>query len=304
MILVFGSVNVDLVTRVEAIARPGETVLAPGYERYFGGKGANQAVAALRASGPGGPAVRFCGAVGSDAFGRECTANLGQEGIDVALVQSVDAGTGCAFIQVERSGENAITVASGANLALRQDRVGEDDLAGLAVLVLQMEVPFGENARLASRAKAAGAHVVLNFAPATGAIGAADLRALLAPVDTLVVNEHEGRTLAKALGIPAGDSAHGLAGALGVSVVVTLGAEGSLLAEPGNAEWRCPARPVEVVDTTGAGDTFVGVLSAALAEGVPLRPAIERAGRAASLSCLTAGAQPGMPTRERIEATD
>lgn len=300
MILVFGSVNVDLVAPVEAIARPGETVLAPGYERFFGGKGANQAVAAARAGEPGRTSVRFCGAVGDDAFGRDCRDNLAREGIDVSLLQTVEAGTGCAFISVERSGENAITVASGANAELVQDTIGDDLLAGLRVLVLQMEVPAAQNARLAARARAAGAHVVLNFAPATGTIARDALHALLEPVDTLVVNEHELRTLLTLLGMPEDGNAQPLAKALGLSVVVTLGAGGVLLAEPGSADWRCPAMAVDVVDTTGAGDTFVGVFACALAEALPLRTALERAGRAASLSCLARGAQSGMPRRSAI----
>ncbi|MFD2239353.1 ribokinase [Aureimonas populi] len=301
MILVFGSINLDLVARVPKIARPGETVLAPGYDRFFGGKGANQAVAAARALAPDAPAIAFCGAVGDDAFGADCIANLAGEGIDVSRIEAVSAGTGCAFITVEHAGENAITVASGANRQIRADGLDDAFLAAVDVAVLQMEVPWEENAALAARARAAGAHVLLNFAPARLDIPIEKLRGFLEEIDTLVVNEHEAETLALGLGLGGGDSGRLLAEDLSLTVIVTLGAEGTRLVQAGQPDWHSPARKVEVVDTTGAGDTFVGVLATGLFEGLPVRRAIERAGLAASLSCTKAGAQAGAPTRAAVD---
>lgn len=301
MILVFGSINVDLVARVAHIARPGETVLAPDYRRFFGGKGANQAVAAARMAGP--PAVAFCGAVGADGFGEECLANLKAEGVDVSHVARVaSAGTGCAFISVDTGGENAITVAAGANGHVRADLLDDAFLQRIDVAVMQMEVPWRENAALAARLAGGAARIVLNFAPARADIPAQALRAFLSDIDHLVVNEHEAETLAAALGLDIAAPARAIAESLALPVVVTLGREGVALMEPGAPDWSRPAMPVDVVDTTGAGDTFVGVFAAGLAEGLGAREAIVRAGHAASLSCTRPGAQGGMPRRDELPA--
>lgn len=297
MILVFGSVNVDLVSRVERIARPGETVLSPGYERHFGGKGANQAVAAARMLAPGAGPVVFCSALGTDAFGQECLENLTAEGIDTTPCQIGEGATGCAFISVDRSGENAITVASGANDRIRADRLDASVLDRATIVVLQMEVPWQENAAVARRMRVAGGRTILNFAPARLDVPADALDRFVADVDVLVLNEHEAETLASGLAIETRDAASALCERFGIVVVVTLGARGAKLCEPGGEVWYAPAEAVEVVDTTGAGDTFVGAFAAALDEGCAAREAVERAGIAASLSCTRAGAQGGSPTR-------
>jgi ribokinase len=293
MILVFGSINVDLVARVDHIARPGETVLSPGYEVFHGGKGANQAVAAARSALPG-TSVSMCGAIGKDTFGDGCRVNFATEGIDVSLLQPVDAPTGCAFISVDAQGENAITVASGANHALDASQIDPNALNNVRVAVLQMEVPLVENLRLARRLSSTEAIVILNFAPARADLPRDELNELLGLIDYLVVNEHEAATLHDALPRNCEDE-RTLAEYLGVSVIVTLGAKGVELHAAEQDVWRCEAGSVEVIDTTGAGDTFVGILASGLGADWPIRASIKRAAVGASLSCTKLGAQAAMP---------
>lgn len=301
MILVFGSINLDLVARVQAVPRPGETVLSPRYDILFGGKGANQAVAAARARRDAGLLVRMAGAVGTDDFGRSARENLQANGVDAAAVRDVSEPTGCAFIAVGATGENAITVASGANLAVTDAAVPDPLLEGLRVLVLQMEVPVREVLAMARRARARGAQVVLNLAPAPA--DARLLPELLAATTVLVANEHEALAAAAPLGGRETDPVEAmrqLARRSGVTGIVTLGAGGAVTFTPEGASWRAPALAIRPVDTTGAGDTFVGVLAAALAEGTAQPEAVARACRGASLACLSAGAQPGMPRAEQL----
>ncbi|WP_246232670.1 ribokinase [Aurantimonas aggregata] len=304
LVVVFGSLNVDLVCRVETIARPGETVLAPGYDQLFGGKGANQAVAAARALGG---RVAMVGAVGDDALGRAVTANLAREGIDVAAIQTVPGRTGCAFISIDAAGENAITVASGANGRFTAKALDDERLDARSVLVLQMETPLAENLAAAAKARARGARVVVNLAPVPRQLDAAALEQLLALTDWLVVNETELAAAAHLAGLAAGSSAE-QAGALaerhGIVVIATLGAEGAVVADPVASLQRIAAHKVSVVDTTGAGDTFVGVLAAGLATGLAVPQAASRAVIAGSLACRKIGAQSAMPTGAEIDATE
>lgn len=304
-IVVFGSINMDLVARVKTIARPGETVLSPRADRFFGGKGANQAVAAARI-GRGGPvAVAMAGAVGSDPFGSACLDNLRGNGVDIEAVRIIGEPTGCAFITVDEAGENAITVASGANMLVRADDVPEHLLSRASVLVLQMEAPIAESLEVAARARRSGASIVWNFAPAPAAAERAEVAALLASTDILVVNEHEAVSVAAITGDHAGGDYLGAAAALarshGCTCIVTAGARGAVAVGPDGARIHAAARPITPVDSTGAGDTFVGVLANGLAEGAGMDEAMRRACTAASLSCLTAGAQAGMPAREALE---
>lgn len=305
MITIFGSINMDLVARVQRIARPGETVLSRRAESFFGGKGANQAVAAARMARGSAVRVAMAGAVGGDAFGRACLDNLRANGVGVEAVRLVDEPTGCAFITVDGSGENAITVASGANMAVRAAGVPEGLLSEAAVLVLQMEVPFGENLEMALRAKRMGVRVIWNIAPVPTGVDRAAMAEMLAASDVLVVNEHEAISVAAMMGEDAGDdyieAASHLARSCGPVCVVTAGAKGAMAVAPDGTRSHAAAWPVTPVDTTGAGDTFVGVLACGLAEGRDMPEAMRRACAAASLSCLTAGAQAGMPSRESLE---
>ena len=289
MILSFGSVNLDLIATVERLPRAGETVLGPSYRALAGGKGANQALAARRA----GAEVQFVGCVGRDAFAEPAQAELvaARVGLDY-LVRHESAPTGCALICVDRTGENQIAVALGANAELKAKHVPDTLLGPGTILLLQREVTAEESWALARRAAARGASVLLNLAPCGDV--PADLLRLL---DWLILNEGEASELARAQGL--GADAAALAKALGIGIVTTLGAEG-IAACRGAERWRVPALPITPVDTTGAGDAAVGAFAAALDRGLPPEEALRWAGVAGALACLTPGAQSSLPTERDI----
>jgi ribokinase len=291
MIVVFGSINLDLIFPLPAIPRAGETLLAPGIRIEPGGKGANQAVAAAR----DGARVVIAGAVGRDALAAGALALLREAGIDLSRVIEAEAATGCAAIFVDPQGANAIGVGAGANLAARAGQVEDALLGSTTTLVLQMEVPSAETAVLIHRARALGSRIILNLAPA-GPIEIAALRA----VNLLTVNETEAAWLGGHLGC--GADAAALRAALGVDVVRTLGDKGAETATASGLA-HVPARPITPVDTTAAGDCFVGVLAAALDRGSPLTTALVRASSAAALCCLRAGSQSSLPRASEIDAS-
>ena len=224
MIVVFGSINIDLVFVLAALPRSGETVLGPSYSVVAGGKGANQALAAAR----DGARVALVGAVGDDVFAGPALAELTQAGIDLTRLARVAAPTGCAAIAVDREGANQIIVASGANLHARADQVPDEWLGRGTTVVVQREVPMAELAKLLPRARARGARVVLNVAPAGPVAPEA-----LAAVDVLVANEGEAEALARA---------HGLADADPAALARALAAASS-----------CPASWCSRSDRRGAG---------------------------------------------------
>jgi ribokinase len=296
-VLAFGSINLDLTVRVPRLPGAGETVLGPGLLAAPGGKGANQALAARRA----GAEVRLIGAVGRDAFAAPALALLEAAGVDLGGVAALDgAATGVALIAVAESGENQIAVAQGANARARADAVPEAWLGPDTVLSLTLEVPVAESLKLAQRAAARRARVVLNAAPAAPVPAA-----LLGLVDVLIVNQHEAPVVAGTVGAGAAspeDCARALARALKAAVVVTLGAAGALAVKGGEA-WRVPALAIErAVDTTGAGDAFAGALAAALDAKLDLPAALARAAVAGALACTRAGAQPALPSAAEIDA--
>ncbi len=300
MILVFGSLNIDLVARVPVIPGPGRTVLAPSYETHFGGKGANQAVAAARIAASG--KVRMAGRIGRDAFGEGARGNLEANGVDTRLVLGADEPTGCAFITVDAGGENAITVASGANMAANAADLPAD-LDADTVLVLQMEVPFPESLVAARKVKAASGTVVWNLAPVPEGLTGGMIRDLLDATDYLVTNEHEAIDAAVALGLSPTDfeAAAGYLATVGkLTCVVTAGARGALAVASDGSRLQAPSLAIEPVDTTGAGDTFVGAFASMLGEKAPLRTALQVGCEAAALACLKAGAQAGMPLRREL----
>jgi len=295
MITVFGSINIDLVVPVERLPRSGETVLGPGYTLVPGGKGANQALAAARA----GSAVRMFGRVGRDGFADVALADLRAGGVDLAGVSADTRPTGCALIPVDRDGHNLIVVASGANAAAAADQVPDGVLGRDAVVVLQMEVPLPENWRLIERAKARGARVLLNCAPA-----AAVPLPTLARLDWLVVNETEAQILADRLGLADAEpraAGRAIAAAARTTVIVTLGGEGAV-AYAGPQAWSVGVLPIKPIDTVAAGDAFVGAVAAAVAGGTDLPAALHRASVAGGLACTIAGAQPSLPTQAMIES--
>lgn len=287
MILVAGSANLDFITRVHHIPAPGETVLGGNYLSAPGGKGANQAVACARAGGQ----VAFLGALGQDAFAHILRESLKHSGVQDNTV-TVSAPTGAAFISVSEAGENAITVASGANAHLEPQHL--PDLQAVTHLVLQLEIPLSTVQAYAARARAAGVQVILNAAPAQRLPAE-----LLGKLDILIVNEGELRQLVGPDNLR--DQLRAAQSQGPHTVIVTLGARGSV-ALHGTELIEVPAHPVLVKDTTGAGDTFVGVLVAALSEGQSLNAALKFASIGAALACTKPGAQPSMPTRAEIDA--
>jgi ribokinase len=302
MIVVFGSINMDLVVRAPFIARPGETVLAPSYQMLHGGKGANQAVAAARYCGKPG-AVAMIGAVGDDALGRSSIDNLARNGVISEHIQLCSEPTGCAFITVDDRGENAIMVASGANARLEAAATPQSFLSEATVLVLQMEVPFSAALSVARAVKQAGGRVVWNFAPAPPVFERAALKELLAVCDAFIVNEHEARDAGCLLGFEdtgPDTVGRGIAKQEKTVCIVTKGSRGAVVTHPDGMQAAFPATKLDAVDTTGAGDTFMGILAAELFEDAGWETAIERACRGASLACMRVGAQTGMPSKADV----
>jgi ribokinase len=284
MIVVFGSINVDVLVPVPHLPGLGETVLGGDYVVAPGGKGANQALAAARA----GAAVTMIGAVGQDPFAETALSLLRRSGVYLTLVANVAQPTGCAIITIDPSGENQIAVASCANLSASSTQVPDRLLDLKTVLLLQREVPTEQNAALIGRALQRGGRIVLSLAPA-GPIAPARFE----DIDFLIANEAEAATL--------GDVAE-IARELRQGLVITRGAEGAIAMLRDGSTIAVPALTIDPVDTTGAGDTFAGVFAAGLDRRLPLDVTLRRASVAASLSCLAVGAQNAMPGRAEIEA--
>jgi len=296
-ITVVGSLNMDLVVRSPRIPQPGETIIGHGFHTVPGGKGANQAIAAARL----GAQVSMVGRVGDDAFGEALLGNLAAAGVAHAWVWRTPAtATGVALITVDDAGQNSIVVASGANMRLTPADVeaAEDAIAQAEVVLLQLENPVEAVLRAAQIARARGKTVVLNPAPARPL--PAELPAL---VDVLVPNESETALLT---GLPVADIESAQRAALRLlesgigTVILTLGERGALLAHAGRSE-RFPAFQVTPVDTTAAGDAFVGGFAVALAEGRTLAEAVRWGNAAGGLAATQLGAQTSLPTRAALE---
>jgi ribokinase len=298
-VVVVGSANVDLVMDLPELPAAGQTVLGGALTRHEGGKGANQAVAAARA----GARVHFVGAVGADD-GHKSVAALQADGVDVAALRRVDAPTGHAFVLVSDSGENQIAVASGANDLVTADQVTAAltrlRLVPADVVVLSFELPAAGLRAAVAEARAAGSRVVVNPGPVRprfddlldGAIAtpnAGELAALTGRPGSTAGADEELRA-----------AACSLASQTGAPVVVTLGPHGALLTDRTGA-LHVPGYGVPVVDTTGAGDTFTGVLAASLAAGMPLRSSVRRAVAASALAVTRHGARAGMPSASQID---
>ena len=281
MILVAGSANVDFVVRANHIPRPGETVLGQSFQTFAGGKGANQAVACCKA---GGASTQLLAALGADAHASVIEASVKAAAVELLPVRVSNQPTGAAFICVSDDGENAITVAPGANAYLLPQHLS--DLSNISHLLLQLETPLDTVIAYAQAAKKQGVQVVLNAAPAQ-----ALPRDLLLMVDILIVNEGELMTLA--------NETRSVEWALEKlpcqSVVVTLGARGCLARHKGTL-YEQAAFPIQAIDTTAAGDTFCGVLVAQLSQGASWPAALRVANAASALTCLTLGAQSCIPT--------
>lgn len=296
MITVLGSVNMDLVATVDRLPTSGETVGGRDFVTAAGGKGANQALAARR----GGSVVRFCAAVGTDNFADAVLELLRRAGTDLSGVRSVDGATGTALIMVDTHGENIIAVVPGANGAVNaQDSA--DAIAGMTagdLLLLQLEIPSEAIDAALKAARTAGVVSIVNIAPLTE-----DAAALAAQADIVVANETEFELLA---GRPLGDRSERerelmrLHGETAQTLIVTLGAEGVIAARDGKFT-SVRGLVIDPVDTVGAGDTFCGYLATGLDSGLAFETALHRAAVAGSLACLTAGAQPSIPTAEAVD---
>ena len=305
-IIVFGSLNMDLVAQVPHLPQAGETLLGTGFTTVPGGKGANQAVAAARLGAP----TTMVGRVGDDGFGALLCESLQRSGVNTDLVL-VDAGpSGVALINVDGAGENQIVVVPGANghvdgtdgarLPLTVAAAEPSQFSDPSILLMQWEIPWGAVQAAAARAQENGVRVMVDPAPARSDVP----RDFYGLVDILTPNQSEAAQLT---GLPVHDVATAQAAAQELchrgtaTVIVKLGGQGAVVATPSEV-FHVPAFSVDAVDTVAAGDAFNGGLAVALWEGKPLRRAVEWASAVAALSVMTAGAQPSMPTRQQVEA--
>lgn len=299
-VTVVGSLNVDLVSRAPRYPQKGETLIGDAFDIFTGGKGFNQATAAARL----GADVTLIGSVGTDVFGDTLLAATEAEHMH-GRIKRRDVGTGVATIVVEPSGENSIIVVPRANMTLTPADIEEAaaPIAEADVLLLQLETPIAASERAAAIAKTNRTTVLLNPAPAQPLPDS-----FLAHVDIIIPNQSEAALLT---GMPvdteeeAISAAHCLRSRMihpeTAVVVLTLGAQGALLLTAEMSE-ALPALPVEVIDTTGAGDAFCGALATQLAQGETLPEAVRFANAAGAAAVTTLGATPAMPTREKIEA--
>jgi len=297
-IVVVGSVNTDLVLRVAHLPGAGETVSGSSLLTLPGGKGANQAVAAARQ----GAVVQFVGAVGDDDFGTRQRENLAREGIDLThLATLTGQATGVAMIAIDAQGQNMIMLSEGANgrVSVEQVEAARSAIESADMLLCQLETPLAAVRRAIGLAHAKGVRVLLNPAPARPLEAS-----LLAQVDYLVPNETEASQLT---GLPVAHAAQArlaaeaLRGAGVGQVLITLGEHGVLVAGAGGSSLQA-ALDVPVVDTTGAGDTFVGCLAVAVAQGRGLAEAVREAQGAAALKVTRLGAQAAIPRRDEVQA--
>jgi ribokinase len=294
-VLVIGSLNMDLVARCERLPAMGQTVFGQDFFTAAGGKGANQAVAAARL----GARVTMAGCVGADAFGDALTAGLRDAGIGTDAVVRVARPTGTALITIDAEGANTIVVISGANAACDTALVDRalTSTGGPGILLLQNEIPADATAHAIRVGHASGWCVILNPAPAQPLA-----TELLPLIDIVAPNETEAASIT---GLPVSGRAGALAparhlvsrGARGV--LITLGGDGALYRDATRC-LRCPAVAVQAVDTTAAGDAYIGALGAALAEGRALPQSLGFAAAAAALSVTRLGAQPSLPSRAEL----
>ncbi|WP_166360264.1 ribokinase [Pseudomonas akapageensis] len=296
-VVVVGSLNMDLVTRAERLPRPGETLAGESFTTVAGGKGANQAVAAARLGGR----VAMIGCVGDDAYGEQLRQALEHERIDCQAVTRIEGiSTGVALIVVDASSQNAIVIVAGGNGSLTPEAVMRFDSLLLAadLVICQLEVPPATVEHTLKRARALGKTVILNPAPVTGPLPVD----WYSSIDYLIPNESEAAALS---GLPVDSLETARVAAqrlleLGVGkVIITLGEQGALFADAQGFE-HFPAPRVQALDTTAAGDTFVGGFAAALVQGRGEREAIAFGQAAAALSVTRAGAQPSIPFLDEV----
>lgn len=299
-ITIIGSANVDMIMRLARFPAPGETISGGEFRQVFGGKGANQAVAAARAAR--GTACAFIGCVGNDLFAGPMVEGFRRDRLDVSrMAFDATAPTGTALIWIDAAGENTIAVAAGANACLSPGHLDAhaEFIRSSAMVIVQMEIPVATIRHLLKLTAASHTPVMLNYAP----VVSNDL-VLDSAVHILVVNETEAQQLS---GLSVGDAEQAATAAkklLGNGhkiVVVTLGKAGAMVADASSTR-LIPAFKANAVDTTAAGDTFCGALAVALVEGMPLDAAARFASAASAICVSRLGAQPSIPRREEIDA--
>ena len=286
-VIVVGSVNMDLVfTELDHIPEPGETVRSKSFAIMPGGKGANQASASARL----GTDTRLVARMGDDDLGAQALADLTATGVDVSLIERVDAATGVAGVLIDRTSENVVIVAPGANAHLSADTIEVAPDLEHAVVLACLEIPMETVVAWARLAQQRGWPFVLNPAPAQALPDE-----LLPLISVLTPNQTEleqtGRSIEELLDAGVG------------AIVVTLGAEGAAIHRSGAPVARQSTFPVDPVDTTGAGDAFNGALAASLAARHPLEAAVARGCAAGALATQAVGARASQPTREELERT-
>lgn len=294
---VFGSINVDHIISVPYFARPGETLIGQHYQLAFGGKGANQAVAAARL----GAQVNFIACIGNDDIGQAMKQYFAEQGINTEFILSQsNEKTGCAFIQVAENGENSIVISAGANAALdsASARGCEKAIAESSLLLLQLETPIGGIMTAIALAKKYGVKVMLNPAPACQLPDE-----LLSQIDIITPNETETEILT-GICVTNTQSAELAANCFhqkGIPLVlITLGKKGVYLSQNGKGS-LIPGYHVNAIDTTAAGDTFNGALATMLLEDETISNAVDIAQAAAAISVTRKGAQPSIPTRQEVD---
>lgn len=295
-IVVVGSMNMDIVTNLAAFPKPGETIHSLAVRYYPGGKGANQAVAAARS----GAAVQMIGAVGTDSFGKELIENLTDSGVDTARILQKEGHSGLALISVDQSGENQIILAAGSNTSFSyaeiERRIDWDDAYAI---LLQNEIAWDTTVAVMQVAKQRGVPVWFNPAPALKLE-----QTLLSTIHTCILNETEIEVMTGEKVSCQEDAAKAGKRLLdaGVSqVIVTLGDKGCVSIRQGGEPYDVPAFQVKAVDTTAAGDTFIGAYAAAACTGMSVAEALKYATAAAACAVTKEGAQASIPTRQEVE---
>lgn len=294
MIVIFGSINIDQVYQMTRLPAPGETLSAENYLQVPGGKGANQALAARRA----GASVTMIGCVGDDENAEPAMQLMSDGGVSLA-VQTSSSPTGCASIWVDGKGENSIVVCPGANADIDADHIDPEAFEGVSLLAVQMEVPVEQNIKVLRHAKQHGVKTVCNLAPFRELP-----RSFYDDLDFLVVNETEAAALGDQLGLIFSDDeelAMKLSEFLSLQCILTRGEAGVIVSVGNNVE-RFHAHKVSVVDTTAAGDSFIGAFLAEYEKSEDVSTAIRFAVKAASLTCTREGAQPSIPYRAEVES--
>lgn len=297
-IIVIGSLNMDLVVRTPRLPAPGETILGSAFSTAPGGKGANQAVAAAKLGAP----VKMIGRLGADEFGHALRSTLSAVGVDTRLIpEDAAATTGVALISVENSGQNSIVVVPGANGRVVRDDVdkGRDAIVSARVMVAQLEIPLDTVAYALRVAREAGVLTILNPAPAQPLPPE-----VFQDADVLIPNETEAAHLT---GVPVTDFASAAAAASALKqmgarrVIITLGAKGAYWLDEKGKSKQIASFPVQAIDTTAAGDAFVGALAASLARDQDWETTLRTASAAGALAATKLGAQPSLPTRAELE---